>query len=156
MRAGSVANRNRRKILLASAIADSSVTIPNVTHVIDTCRALGVKWNHRTRRYQAATVFASQAICDQRRGRTGRTCSGKVFRLVPQSFFNNEMEQWEQPQLCFSSCRDEVLSLVSSKNKVMSDPQALLRKCIDPPPSAHVTDAIEYLKEVGACREVSK
>mmetsp|Transcript_20051 Transcript_20051/g.43473 ORF Transcript_20051/g.43473 Transcript_20051/m.43473 type:complete len:1281 (-) Transcript_20051:189-4031(-) len=147
-------SRMKRKILLASAIADSSVTIPNVSCVIDTCRALEVKWNHKKAKYNTATVWASQAICDQRRGRTGRTCSGKVFPLVHQSFYNNFMEQWEQPKLELASCRDEVLSLLSSTNKVMSDPQALLRKCIDPPPTVHVTDAMQYLKDVGACREV--
>ena len=69
-----------------------------------------------------------------------------MFRLVYQSFYNNDMEEWEQPQLRLSSCRDEV----------MSDPKALLKKCIDPPPEAHVTDAIEYLMKVGACREASE
>ncbi|KAL7543042.1 hypothetical protein ACHAXR_012343 [Thalassiosira sp. AJA248-18] len=147
-------NGRKRKVLLASAIADSSVTIPNVACVIDTCRALEVTWSSKRSKYNAATVWASQAICDQRRGRTGRTCSGKVFRLVYQSFYNNSMEQWEQPKLCLASCRDEVLSLLSSNNKVMSDPKSLLKKCIDPPPTVHVTDAIEYLKGINACREV--
>ena len=156
MECGSTLARRKRKVLLASAIADSSITIPNVTCVIDTCRALDVKWNVRRSQPDVATVWASRAICDQRRGRTGRTCSGKVFRLVYLSFYNNDMEEWEQPQLRLSSCRDEVLSLLSSKNKVMSDPQALLKKCIDPPPVAHVTDAIEYLIKVGACREASE
>ena len=156
MEFGSTFTGRKRKVLLASAIADSSITIPNVTCVIDTCRALEVKWNVRRSKPDVVTVWASQAICDQRRGRTGRTCNGKVYRLVYQSFYNNDMEEWEQPQLCFSSCREEVLSLLSSKNKVMSDPQALLKKCIDPPPEAHVADAIEYLKKVGACREASE
>ena len=156
MHSGATLDGRRRKILLASAIADSSVTIPNVACVIDICRALEVKWSSTKSRYHTATVWASQAICDQRRGRTGRTCSGKVFRLVYQSFYNNEMEQWEQPKLELASCRDEVLSILSSSNKVMADPQSLLRKCIDPPPTVHVTDAIQYLKKIGAIREVSE
>ena len=148
--------RRKRKVLLASAIADSSVTIPDVGVVIDTCRALEVRWSAQKSTYKAATVWASQAICDQRRGRTGRTCSGKVYRLVHQSFYNNEMEEYEQPKLGLASCRDEVLSLLSSKNKVMSDPVTLMKKCIDPPPARNVTDAVQYLKDVGACREVSE
>ena len=146
----------KRKILLASAIADSSVTIPSVACVIDTCRALEVKWSCAKAKYNASTIWASQAICDQRRGRTGRTCSGKVFRLVYERFYNNEMEQWEQPKLGLASCRDEVLSILSSNNKVMADPQALLKKCIDPPSPDNVADAIQYLKKMGAIREVSK
>lgn len=150
------ASRRKRKILLASAIADSSITIPNVGCVIDTCRSLEMRWNRSKSRYDTKTVWASQAICDQRRGRTGRTCSGTVFRLVYQSFYNNHMDKFEQPKLCLASCRDEICSLLASKNKVMGDPQILLKKCLDPPDTANVTDAIGYLKQVGACREVSK
>ena len=154
MNSGSTFNR-KRKILLASAIADSSVTIPNVACVIDTCRSLEMKWSRSKSNYETKTVWASQAIADQRKGRTGRTCSGKVFRLVYQNFYNNYMEQWEKPKLCLASCRDEVLSLLASKNKVM-DPQNLLKKCLDPPSTQVVKDAIDYLKSVGACREVSE
>ena len=146
--------RNKRKILLASAIADSSVTIPGVTLVIDTCRALEVKWDATRSQYNARTTYASQTICDQRRGRTGRTCPGRVIRLVPESYFINELEKWEQPHLEFASCRDEVLSLVSSHHKVMSNPVGLLNKCLDPPEETSVYAAIQYLKDIGACEEV--
>jgi len=77
-----------------------------------------------------------------------------VFRLVYESFYNNSMEKWEQPKLSLASCRDEVLSLLSSENKVISYPQILLRKCLDPPNPSTVTEATQYLKDVGACREV--
>jgi hypothetical protein len=146
--------QTKRKVLLASAIADSSITIPNVSCVIDTCRALEVKWVSKRSKYESMTTFASKAICDQRRGRTGRTCSGRVFRLVHENFFNNHMENWERPQIEVASCRDEALSLLSSKNKVMSNPSALLRKCLDPPPADHVSDALEYLESIDVCRQV--
>lgn len=144
----------QRKVLLASAIADSSITIPNVSCVIDTCRALEVTWVPERSKYESMTTFASQAICDQRRGRTGRTCSGRVFRLVHENFFNNHMEIFERPQLEVASCRDEALSLLSSKNKVMSNPTTLLRKCLDPPPADNVADALEYLVSIDVCRQV--
>lgn len=150
---GSGFSHRGRKILLASAIADSSVTIPNVTCVIDTCRSLEVKWDSEVSAYKPKTIYASQAICDQRRGRTGRTCPGRVFRLVYQSFYNNEMEQWEQAQLEIASCRTEILSLLSSHNKVMQDPQRVLSKTMDPPPEQTVVKAIQYLKDINACEE---
>jgi len=146
--------QTKRKVLLASAIADSSITIPNVSCVIDTCRALEVKWVPERSKYESMTTFASQAICDQRRGRTGRTCSGRVFRLVHENFFNNQMDKFERPQLEVASCRDEALSLLSSKNKVMSNPSTLLRKCLDPPPADNVADALEYLVSIDVCRQV--
>ncbi|KAL7510443.1 hypothetical protein ACHAXN_007352 [Cyclotella atomus] len=143
-----------RKVLLASAIADSSVTIPNVSCVIDTCRALEVKWNTDTSAYQPKTVYCSQAICDQRKGRTGRTCAGRVFRLVPKNWFLDGMELYEQAQLQIASCRTEILALLSSHNKVMKDPRRVLAKSMDPPPETTVLKAIEYLKDIHACEEV--
>ena len=142
-----------RRVLLASAIADSSVTIPNVSCVIDTCRALEVKWDPDISSYKPRTVYASQAICDQRRGRTGRTCPGRVFRLVHQRFYNNEMEPYEQAQLEIASCRTEILALLSSHNKVMQDPTRILAKSMDPPPEITVRKAIQYLKDIDACEE---
>ena len=56
MECGSILARRKRKVLLASGVADSSITIPNVTCVIDTCRALDVKWNVRRSQPDVATV----------------------------------------------------------------------------------------------------
>ena len=144
-----------RRILLASAIADSSVTIPGVTCVIDTCRALEVRWFSDKEVYVPKTVWASKSICDQRRGRTGRTCPGRVFRLLNQSFYINQLTEWDQPQIELASCRDEVLALLSSTNKLMADPQALLKRCMDPPPKASLNKAIKYLENIGACKTVT-
>jgi HrpA-like RNA helicase len=149
-----IAAKNRiqnRHILLASAIADSSVTIPGVSIVIDTCRALEVKWNVKKERHVAKTTWASKSICDQRRGRTGRTCPGRVFRIIEQGFFINNLNDWDQPQLTFASCRDEVLTLLSASNKVFANPQALLNRCLDPPPDMSVNTAIQFLEKIGAC-----
>ncbi len=140
-----------RHILLASAIADSSVTIPGVSCVIDTCRALEVKWDANKEVHIPKTVWASKSICDQRKGRTGRTCAGRVFRLVNQGFFINRMENWDQPQIELASCRDEILAILSSTNKVFSNPVRLLKNCLDPPPVKSVEKAIVYLQQVGAC-----
>jgi HrpA-like RNA helicase len=140
---------HRRKILLASAVADSSVTIPGVTSVIDLCRALQVKWDPDSRNYVPKTVWASTSICDQRKGRTGRTCVGRVFRLIPQGFFISNLESWDVPQLYLSSCRDEVLKLLCTTAK--TDPMKVLNGCLDPPPPEVLDGAFDYLESIGAC-----
>jgi HrpA-like RNA helicase len=142
-----------RRILLASAIADSSVTIPGVTCVIDTCRSLCVSWDRDRSRYQSKTVWASQSICDQRKGRTGRTCAGRVFRLIPQSFYANRLNMYEQPHLQLSDCRNEVMGLLSSVSKDVPDPITLLSRSLDPPRPVVVQEAVNYLKGIGACLE---
>jgi HrpA-like RNA helicase len=140
---------HRRRVLLASAIADSSITVPGVSCVIDMCRALEVKWRPDTKSYIPNTIWASQSICQQRRGRTGRTCPGSVFRLIPKGFYVESLQRWDVPQLTLSSCHNEVLSIVTSKSKVDAR-RLLLDACMDKPDPLIVDDAIEYLKKMGA------
>mmetsp|Transcript_32986 Transcript_32986/g.47776 ORF Transcript_32986/g.47776 Transcript_32986/m.47776 type:complete len:1023 (-) Transcript_32986:2013-5081(-) len=141
---------HRRKVFLASAIADSSLTIPGVTCVIDLCRALEVRWDISRETFVPKVCWASRSVCEQRRGRTGRTCSGRVFRLIDQGYYINQLKPWDMPQLELSSCRNEVMSLLSSSNKVLADPSALLGRCLDPPPVEAIESAVRYLKNIGA------
>lgn len=87
-------HKKQRHIFLASAIADSSITIRGVAAVIDLCRSLEVRWDVEQRQHQPRTVWSSKSVCNQRQGRTGRTCPGKVIRLVYQNFFISNMEPW--------------------------------------------------------------
>lgn len=145
----------RRRVLLASAIADSSVTVPGVSAVIDLCRALEVRWDVDTRTYAAKTVWCSKSIADQRRGRTGRTCPGQVFRLVHRNFYIQRLEQWDVPQLTLSACHNETLAMVCADDKLnIDDPRQLFQKCLDPPDGIVVDDAIDYLVEIDACQKV--
>jgi len=145
----------RRRVLLASAIADSSVTVPGVSCVIDLCRALQVRWDVDSRSYAAKTVWCSKSIAEQRRGRTGRTCPGRVFRLVHQGFYIQRLQQWDVPQLTMSACHNEVLAMVCADDKLnIEDPRQLFQKCLDPPDSVTVDDAIDYLVEIDACQRV--
>jgi hypothetical protein len=148
-------NRIPRRIILASAIADSSITIPRVSCVIDTCRSLQVKWDPAREVHSSRTIWASQSICDQRKGRTGRTNPGQVYRLVPKHFYVNKLEAHETPQLTLSDCRNELLQLLTSTvvSTKSGNPIDLLAKTLDPPPTAVVDDAVDYLVELGACSQ---
>jgi len=140
-----------RRILLASAIADSSITIPGVTCVIDTCRSLRVSWDGS--QHSSQTVWASKSVCDQRKGRTGRTCKGRVFRLLPKGYYLSKLADFETPQLTLSDCRNEAMALLSSTVQDISDCVNLLNKSLDPPPQRVVKKAVNYLKNIGACIE---
>jgi HrpA-like RNA helicase len=148
---------DRRHVLLASAIADSSVTVPGVTCVIDLCRSLEVKWNVADRMFEARTVWCSKSIADQRKGRTGRTCPGRVFRLVTQHFYIQTLEQWDVPQLSMSSCHNEVLAMVCADGRLgLDDPRTFFKECLDPPETYALEDAIRYLVDMGACHEIEQ
>jgi hypothetical protein len=153
--------RHPRRVLLASAIAESSVTVPGVTCVIDMCRSLEVRWHNDSKSYTPKTVWSSRSICGQRRGRTGRTCAGRVFRLLPRQFYHRELDEWDVPQLTISSCHNEVLALTTAKTKSINARALLLHSagrdggscCLDPLEAGVVEDAVEHLKELGACDE---
>lgn len=144
----------RRHVLLASAIADSSVTVPGVTCVIDLCRSLEVKWDVSKRSYEAKTTWCSKSIADQRKGRTGRTCPGRVFRLVYHGFYIQQLELWDVPQLSMSSCHNEVLSMVCAGDSLgLKEPRKIFQDCLDPPDANVLDDAVQYLVEIGACHQ---
>lgn len=62
---------------------------------------------------------------DQRKGRTGRTCDGHVYRLVTGSFFN-QLEEYEPPAILRLSLRQQVLLLCCAESKAINDPKGSL------------------------------
>lgn len=131
---------------MATNIAESSVTIPKVAFVIDSCRSLQVYWNKLQKKEAAKLVWVSKSqvhiilllyvdlICfynflssirsqaEQRRGRTGRTCDGKVYRLVTGPFFNRLVDH-EHPAILNLSLRLQALLICCAESKAINDPK---------------------------------
>ena len=104
-----------RRVFLATSIAESSVTIPNLAVVIDLARANRVFWDAERRTSFARLEWASQDACEQRRGRTGRTCTGVAYTLVPSSFALRGLPAYEPPALQRGSLREEALAAMCSR-----------------------------------------
>ncbi|XAR61337.1 RNA helicase [Bertholletia excelsa] len=143
-----------RKVILATNIAESSVTIPKVAFVIDSCRSLQVFWdsNRKTEHTELAWISKSQA--EQRRGRTGRTCDGQVYRLVTRSFFS-QLDDHECPAILRLSLRHQVLLICCAESKAINDPKILLQKALDPPDPDLVEDALSLLVQIHALERTS-
>ncbi|XP_021281215.1 DExH-box ATP-dependent RNA helicase DExH8 isoform X2 [Herrania umbratica] len=146
--------KSHRKVILATNIAESSVTIPKVAFVIDSCRSLEVFWDAARRKDSTQLVWVSNSQAEQRRGRTGRTCDGHVYRLVTQSFFSN-LEEYERPAILKLSLRQQVLQICCAESRVINDPKALLQKALDPPDPEVVEDALNLLVHVKALEKKS-
>ncbi|KAG8389489.1 hypothetical protein BUALT_Bualt02G0234700 [Buddleja alternifolia] len=99
--------KSHRKVILATNIAESSVTIPQVGYVIDSCLSLQVFWNNNRKTDAAELVWVSKSQADQRKGRTGRTCDGHVYRLVTGSFYG-KLEDYESPALLQLSLQQQL------------------------------------------------
>lgn len=147
--------KTHRKVILATNIAESSVTIPKVAYVIDSCRSLQVFWDGNRKTESAELVWVSKSQAEQRRGRTGRTCDGQVYRLVTGSFFS-QLADYELPSILRLSLRQQVLLICCAASKAINDPKALLQKALDPPDVELVEDALSLLVHLHALEKNSR
>ena len=81
--------RGMRKIILATNVAESSITIPDVTYVIDFCLTKKLNANKETNYVSLQLEWADRDSCKQRRGRCGRVGPGRCIRLVPEKFYDS-------------------------------------------------------------------
>ena len=77
----------RCKVIVATNIAESSITIFGVKYIIDYCLTKEIHYDSKSRLENLKLIWASHASCNQRAGRTGRVCDGYVFRLVSKEFY---------------------------------------------------------------------
>lgn len=134
-----------RKIVLATAIAESSITIDGVSVVIDSGLARKSVFDPRTGMSHLATMRASRAAAEQRRGRAGRTGPGQCLRLWSERE-TSMMPEYDVPEILESDLANLALVLAE-----WGGPQALAQlKWLDPPPSAKFATAVGLLQELGA------
>ncbi|CAE8614556.1 unnamed protein product, partial [Polarella glacialis] len=86
-------------IVLASNIAESSLTLPDVCGVVDLALRRTVQYDTRRLMCCLVTTWCSQSSCKQRRGRAGRTMPGRAVCLVPKRFFNDQMPLFDPPEM---------------------------------------------------------
>ncbi|KAL0459689.1 UNVERIFIED_CONTAM: DExH-box ATP-dependent RNA helicase DExH8 [Sesamum latifolium] len=147
--------KSHRKVILATNIAESSVTIPKVGYVIDSCRSLQVFWDGNRKTDSAELVWVSKSQAEQRKGRTGRTCDGHIYRLVTGSFYG-QLEDYESPAILKLSLRQQVLLICCAESKAINEPRALLQKALDPPDPDVVEDALDLLVHMRALEKSSR
>lgn len=147
-------SKSCRKVILATNIAESSVTIPGVAYVIDSCRSLQVFWDPIRKTDAAGLVWISKSQAEQRKGRTGRTCDGQIYRLVTGAFYST-LNDHEYPAILRLSLREQVLMVCCAEPRSMNDPSALLQKVLNPPDSDAIEDALESLVQIHALEKMS-
>src|SRR6185369_2809607 len=89
---------SRRKIVIATNIAETSLTIPGIRYVIDSGLARISRYNPRTRIKRLPVEPVSQSSAHQRKGRSGRVQDGVCIRLYSEEDFN-ERPQYTQPEI---------------------------------------------------------
>ncbi|CAH0775215.1 unnamed protein product [Bemisia tabaci] len=139
--------RGLRKIVVATNIAETSVTIPGIAYVID-CGFQKLKWfNPESQTDALITVPISQASADQRAGRSGRERPGKVFRLYTESAYS-ELSEATPPEMQRTELSSAILQL-----KALGISNILRFPFPSPPPAKNVLSALELLFALGALDE---
>jgi ATP-dependent helicase HrpB len=143
-RAIAPAPKGRRKVVLATSIAETSLTIEGVRIVVDCGLARVPRYEPDIGLTRLETVRASRAAVDQRRGRAGRTEPGVCYRLwdEPQTA---SLEAYTRPEILAADLSSLVLDLA---HWGAHDPAALA--FLDPPPAPALTEARALLCELDA------
>uniref|UniRef100_UPI0030DCCA65 ATP-dependent helicase HrpB n=1 Tax=uncultured Hoeflea sp. TaxID=538666 RepID=UPI0030DCCA65 len=138
------APEGRRKVVLATPVAESSITIDGVRIVIDSGLVRQPVYEPSTGITRLETIKASQASADQRAGRAGRTAPGIAVRLW-RAEQSKALPAFSTPQVLASDLSAMVLDCLAWGVK---DPRDL--RFIDPPPEAAITEARTLLESLGA------
>lgn len=139
------ANKMSRKVILATNIAESSITVPDVKYVIDFCLTKNVMTDSNTNFSSLQLQWASKANCMQRAGRAGRVMSGRVYRLVPKSFYQR-LPDYGIPEMLRIPLENVVLK---AKILNMGAPHTILGLALTPPNLSDIHNTIMILKELG-------
>ncbi|MFE2876563.1 DEAD/DEAH box helicase, partial [Streptomyces roseus] len=134
----------RRRVILSTAVAESSLTVPGVRVVVDSGLAREPRVDHARGLGALATVRASRAAGRQRAGRAGREAPGTVYRCWP------EAEDGRLPAFPSPEIRIADLAQFALQAACWGDPDAAGLALLDPPPAGAMAAAREVLVAVGA------
>ncbi|MCD7461004.1 hypothetical protein HAX54_044983 [Datura stramonium] len=138
-----------RKCIVATNIAETSLTVDGIFYVIDSGYGKMKVYNPRTA-MDALQVFPiSQASADQRAGRAGRTGPGTCYRLYTENAYENEMLQSPVPEIQRTNLGNVVLLLKSLKIQNLLDFDFM-----DPPPQDNILNSMYQLWVLGALNNV--
>ena len=139
------AGENERKIILATNIAETSITINGIVYVIDCGFAKQMSFNPRNGLETLAVAPISKASAKQRAGRAGRVGPGKCFRLYTSYSYQHELDSDNIPEIQRTNLSSVVLLL-----KSLGIDDLLHFDFIDPPPNEILIRALEQLYALGA------
>ncbi|KAF7184927.1 putative ATP-dependent RNA helicase ucp12 [Pseudocercospora fuligena] len=135
-----------RKVIAATNVAETSITIEDIVAVIDTGRVKETSFDPANNMVKLAEVWASRAACKQRRGRAGRVRAGECYKLYTRSA---EAKMAERPDPEIRRVPLEQLCL-SVRAMGVSDVPAFLASALTPPESLAVEGALKLLSRMGA------
>ena len=135
----------KRKVIAATNVAETSITIPDIVGVIDTGKVKETSFDSQTNMVRLLEVWASRAACEQRRGRAGRVRAGKCYKLYTR---NAEAKMQDRPEPEIRRVPLEQLCL-SVRAMGVLDITSFLASALTPPDASAIEAAIRLLQRTG-------
>ncbi|MBO0823595.1 MAG: ATP-dependent RNA helicase HrpA, partial [Actinobacteria bacterium] len=138
-----------RRVVLATNVAETSLTVPGIRYVIDPGTARISRYSQRTKVQRLPIEPVSQASASQRAGRCGRTSDGICIRLYSEEDFEARPE-FTEPEILRTNLASVILRMASLELGAITD-----FPFVDPPDSRQIADGLRLLTELGAIRSGS-
>ena len=138
---------NGRRVILATNVAETSLTVPGIRYVVDTGLARVKRYSYRNKVEQLQVEPIAQSAAKQRAGRCGRVSSGVCFRLYDETDFNQRPAHTD-PEILRSSLAGVILRM---KSLGLADVEEF--PFIDRPAPRAIADGYQLLQELGAVDE---
>lgn len=139
-----------RRIVLATNVAETSLTVPGIKYVIDPGTARISRYSHRTKVQRLPIEAISQASANQRKGRCGRTSDGICIRLYSEEDFLARPE-FTDAEILRTNLASVILQMTAAG---LGDISAF--PFLDPPDSRNIKDGVSLLHELGALDPAEK
>ena len=137
----------RRRVVLATNVAETSLTVPGIRYVVDPGTARISRYSARLKVQQLPIEAISQASADQRKGRCGRTADGICIRLYDEQDFE-ERPRFTEPEILRTNLASVILQMAAiGLGKIEEFP------FLDPPDRRQVRAGVNLLQELGALDE---
>ncbi|HHF5474274.1 TPA: ATP-dependent RNA helicase HrpA [Haemophilus influenzae] len=136
------------RIVLATNVAETSLTVPGIKYVIDPGTARISRYSYRTKVQRLPIEPISQASANQRKGRCGRVSEGICIRLYSEEDFNSRPE-FTDPEILRTNLASVILQMTALG---LDDIEAF--PFVDAPDKRHIQDGVKLLEELGAFETV--
>jgi len=136
-----------RKIVVSTNVAETSITIDDITAVIDTGKVKQLTYDSVTNIVCLAEQWTSRASAKQRRGRAGRVAAGSCYKLFSKKIERDKMEERTSPEIQRIPLEQLCLSVLGLG---WTDVIGVLSQTLSPPKTAALERAMKTLKDVGA------
>src|SRR5580693_3545993 len=141
------ASAHTRRVVLATNVAETSLTVPGIHYVIDPGTARISRYSYRTKVQRLPIEPISQASANQRKGRSGRTADGICIRLYSEADFESRPE-YTDPEILRTNLASVILQMAAiGLGDVPKFP------FIDPPDARNIADGLTLLAELNAFKE---